>query len=179
MSIQTGFKKQPLFNYTSNAWEGVNYDRSHCQNLTDIAKLIKNELKRIYPEAVFSITKETYSGGQSLYIHLMKWNKSPFVDPASIDWEMILHQYSNYNYTMEELKNLYNSEAKGYMQVNHYYISEAWVLSDAGKEILSKAHQLSNSFNYNDSDSMIDYFHTNFYSHLRIGKWDKNFELII
>ena len=32
-----------------------------------------------------------------------------------------------------------------------------------------------NGYNYDDSDAMIDYFDTNFYMNLAIGKWDKPF----
>ena len=34
-----------------------------------------------------------------------------------------------------------------------------------------------NSYNYDDSDGMVDYFNTNFYGYVHIGKWDKPYEV--
>jgi hypothetical protein len=38
-----------------------------------------------------------------------------------------------------------------------------------------KALGIVQSYNFDDSDSQCDYFHTNFYLHSGIGKWDKPF----
>ena len=34
------------------------------------------------------------------------------------------------------------------------------------------------SYNYDDSDSMTDYFDTNFYLSVYVGKWDKPFKIV-
>ena len=43
---------------------------------------------------------------------------------------------------------------------------------------MGEVHSLVNSYNYDDSDGMIDYFDTNFYMHLNVGKWDKPYKQI-
>lgn len=191
--LKMGMKETARFNYTSNAWEGINYNSN--LSLKEIGKIIKEELKRKYPEATFSITTELYSGGQSLHINLMKSNKSPFnsfekaieeADGKGDTYNIIYAHPERWvgltDYEIqkseENKRNLKVRLEKGYMQVNHYYIKDDYELSEYGEKIMSDACALADSFNFGDSDSMIDYFHTNFYLHLSIGKWDKKFELL-
>jgi len=144
--IQTGFKKEPTFNYTGHGWEGINYDIK--LDITDIAKLIKKQLKKDFPGAKFSVTVERYSGGQSLTIALMGDIEHPFKDKST-----------------------------NYAQINHYYIDRDDRLTDRAKNMFKRANELANSFNFQDSDGQIDYFHTNFYLNLKIGKWNKPFKV--
>lgn len=191
--IKTGFKEKPHFNYTAGAWEGVNY--SIDLSLSEIAKLIKNEMKRKYPEATFSITKESFSGGQSLHINLMKSTKNPFntfekaIEEADGKgncynriyahperWQGLTERdLEESKRNIEALKRRLNN---GYSQLNHYNIKDDFDLSEYGKQIMLDVKALADSFNFDDSDGMIDYFHCNFYLHLNIGKWNKKFELV-
>ena len=52
-----------------------------------------------------------------------------------------------------------------------------WYLSDYGKKVISGLNKEMNSYNYDDSDGMVDYFNTNFYGYVHIGKWDKPYEV--
>ena len=191
--IKTGIKENPRFNYNQGAWEGINY--SSNLSLKDIAKIIKNEIKRKYPEATFSITTEYYSGGQSLHINLMKSTKNPFnsfekaIEEADGKGDYYNRIYAHpekwHGLTEKEIEESEkNKQAlkrrlqNGYMQINHYNIKNDYELSEYGKKILQDIASLADSFNFDDSDGMIDYFHTNFYMHLNIGKWNKKFELI-
>ncbi len=47
-----------------------------------------------------------------------------------------------------------------------------------GAEVMTSVYEFANSFNYDDSDSMTDYFDTRFYLWLTVGKWDKPFQII-
>lgn len=64
---------------------------------------------------------------------------------------------------------------RGYTQVNHYYLDRDTSLTMKAKEDLQKALHFLQSFNFDDSDSMIDYFHTNFYLSFSVGRWDRSF----
>jgi hypothetical protein len=134
--------------YTQNGWKGKNYN----SNLTtkDIAKNMRKYVKEIYPTYKFSITIETYAGGSSIYVKLME-------APISI-----------FNEGFEEDD----------IQVNHYNISNDSRLNSIGKSVLSDVYNQLLSYNYDDSDAMIDYFNTNFYTHLGVGKWDKPFKIV-
>lgn len=134
--------------YTEYGWKGDNYN----SNLTtkDIAKNIRKYVKEIYPTYKFSITIETYAGGSSIYVKLME-------APQNI-----------FNEGFEE----------DYMQINHYHIDRNKHLNEIGKSVLSDVYTQLLSYNYDDSDAQIDYFNTNFYIHLGVGKWDKPFKIV-
>ena len=53
--------------------------------------------------------------------------------------------------------------------VNHYNISSDKTLTDRAKEVMQNICDFVMSYNFDDSDPMTDYFHTNFYLTLGIG----------
>lgn len=185
--IKTGYKIEPKFNYTTGAWEGINYKND--LELKEIAKIIKKELKRIYSDFNFSITTEQYSGGQSLHINLISGKRSVYETyENALKYAYSINSIcetnnglSDYDIQLndEKKRNLKKHiENKSYLQINHYYIEREYELTEEARQMLKTAKELANSFNFDDSDSMIDYFHTNFYLHLSVGKWDKNFEVL-
>lgn len=144
-------------NYTGYGWEGSNYDKN--LSTVDIAKIIKKQLKQEFPNCKFSVTSEYYAGGSSLSIHLME---SPFRvsnDPA-FKGHISLNQYQFSDSDLDE-------------SVNNGY-----KITPQAFYIFREVVRLINSYNYDDSDSMIDYFSTNFYFHPHIGKWDKPYKII-
>ena len=86
------------------------------------------------------------------------------------NWESMVEQ-SIENYKRETKERFHTT-------INQYYIKDDISLSEKAMEVMTKALKIANSYNFNDSDSQIDYFHTNFYLNLAIGKWDKPFQLI-
>lgn len=185
--IKTGIKKEPRYNYTQGAWEGINYDSR--LELKEIAKIVKKELKRIYPDFNFSITTELYSGGQSLHIYLMSGKRSVYETyENALQYAYSINSIYETNNGLSEYDIKLNEDRKKYLkknienmesiQVNHYYIDREYELTEEARTMLKTAKELADSFNFNDSDGMIDYFHTNFYLYINVGKWNKNFEVI-
>jgi len=172
--------KTPRFNYTQNAWEGRGYDSS--LSYKEIAKLVRQELKEKFPECKFSVTKESYSGGGSISIALMEAPFNPFSQLTDEirdkienntrrsfgnNWESIMEQsIQNFITTTTERK---------HYEINHFYIDDAFYLTEQTREIMTLALGILQKYNFDDSDAMIDYFHTNFYVNIGIGKWDKPF----
>ena len=187
--IELGTKEMSN-SYSGYGWEGVNSKKG--LSIVEIAKLIKKELKRLFPEAVFSVTTEGNAYYSGLNVYLMKSTKNPIED-----YETILHSegfkdhiqrqvYYHYGTTGEKAE-YYEQQEKEflkkrienrYLQINQYYIEDDYYLTEYGKKILQYVKNLLDSFNYDDSDSMTDYFDCRFYEHISIGKWDKHFELI-
>ena len=62
--------------------------------------------------------------------------------------------------------------------VNHYHIDSDNHLNARGKEVMKNITDFVMSYNYDNSDIMTDYFDTNFYFNLSIGKSDKPFEYV-
>ncbi len=72
--------------------------------------------------------------------------------------------------------NFLKETEQGYLSINEYYISENFPKEQA--EVLNQMYSILNKGNYNNSDSMTDYFDVGFYVNMSIGKWDKNFVYI-
>jgi hypothetical protein len=74
------------------------------------------------------------------------------------------------------------SNGRRYAQVNQYWIADHFADSSERQaieminEIMHNAPGRAGGKQYFDeSDAMTDYFHTAFYTHLSIGKWDKDY----
>ena len=136
-------------NYTGYGWEGRRYDRD--LDITEIATIIRQELKSAYPACTFSVRTERYAGGQALHVSLMAAPFAAFKDIGQF------HE-----------------------QVNHYYLNEYKddeTLTLDAFNCMKLVRNIVQVFNYDDSDAQIDYFNTNFYLHLNIGQWNKPFKL--
>lgn len=130
--------------YTENGWEGSNY--SPYLSTTDIAKIIRDGVKLMYPLCKFSVRARDVN---SINVYLMEANFNPFAE-----------------------------HCREYYQVNQYNIRRDNNLCDQAKQLFEDINALVLSYNYDDSNCQIDYFNTNFYYHLQIGKWDKPFKIV-
>jgi hypothetical protein len=117
---------------------------------TDVAA-IRNELKQAFPKWKFSVRK----GAGSL----------------SVDVNIV--------------KGTAKFEGKDYAQVNQYWIDSHWTDAE-DRMALEKINEIMHNapgraggkVYFDESDSMTDYFHTAFYTHLSIGAWNKKYEMI-
>lgn len=134
--------------YTQSGWAGDNYDR----NLTtkDIADRVRAYVKEVYPIYKFSIRTECASMCSSIRIALTEAPHDVFVNP----------------------------DIEGYKQLNHYHLANENNITELAKAIMIDIDAFICSYRYDDSDGMIDYFDTNFYYDLEIGRWDKPFKVV-
>lgn len=142
---EVSIKAQPTRHMSYGGWEGSNYESG--MTMKEIAKRIRTTLKEKYPTTKFSVTVQHYSGGATLHLSVME-----------SDVKMFLPEKELTNYSP-----------------NKYYIEKDEILTDEGKQMMAFVTKLVSSYNYDDSDSMSDYYDVNFYSEIRIGKWDKPF----
>lgn len=119
---------------------------------TDV-KAIRQELKEKFPKWKFSVRKG--SGSLSVDVNIMQGTES-FDD-----------HFNN---------------GRRYAQVNQYYIAEHFQDTSERQaieminEIMHNAPGRAGGKKFFDeSDAMTDYFHTAFYTHLQIGKWDQDY----
>ena len=63
-------------------------------------------------------------------------------------------------------------------QLNPYHIERDERLTDRALEVMENVRSYIMSYNYDNSDAMTDYFDTNFYLHMGIGRYDKPFEVV-
>jgi len=153
--------------YTENGWEGSRYNSN--LRLSDIAPIIRGYVKDVYPTWKFSVVQEHYSGGCGLYVTLMEV-------PEPIFLEEKIKAFPRREYRDEDVSILCRQlNATSSIQNWEWYYD--W-MSDKAKEVLKDIEVLVNSFRYDDSDSRMDYFSTNFYPHLYIGKWNKPLKIV-
>lgn len=190
-SIELG-KKEIENSYSGYGWKGVNSDK-HL-SITEIAKIIKQELKKKFPTATFSVTSGGSWSYSELNIYLLKDKINPLNDFITAVREAetratqtkIIEDYDKWSGLTERdieeseqaKKMLENRLKSGHIQINQYYIKNDYELSEYGKNMFLYIKELCDSFNYDDSDSMTDYFDCGFYLSLGIGKYNKDFELI-
>jgi hypothetical protein len=168
---------EPRFNYTGHATQGENYNKNLRRK--DIAKLARTQLKQIYPSYKFSVRVQEYAGGGSISISILEGPKA-FVAPMPSANELCL--------PTDRYERLVSDQAywlkQGYHQVNHYYLRDDYIqnngclLTPEIMGVLRKVTEIINSYNFDDTDSQLDYFHTNFYFNLEIGKWDMPYKVV-
>jgi hypothetical protein len=164
-------------NYTGHGWEGKEYAKRGFMGAAELSKEIRSRLKEQFPTCKFSVTKESYSGGRSISISLMEAPFEVFETPTLEKALYLQGTKGFYQDTAEQILEYWNKTVdKGHNQVNQYYVKDDYMLTEKGKEIMQKAIDIAQEYNYDDSDAQIDYFSTNFYLHPSIGKWDKPFK---
>lgn len=153
----------------------------YTMDLKDIAKQVKQQLKKEYPTCVFSITIERYSMGQSLHVSLMQSDFKIIRDFKDIPEIAFLN--IGRGYTVEQIK---ERQKEKYHQLNHHFSNEEYdpdkwnngvFLTKEGHDLFKRVCEIINQYNYNDSDIQTDYFDVNFYLSLNIGKWNKPYVL--
>lgn len=172
-------QKEPRFNYTGQGWEGKNY--SPDLGIKDIAKIIRTNLKQKYPRCKFSVQIERFSGGQSLHVHLMEapfeamLNKGSIINNEFVSMEKQGYKFEKYAQLNEHTFNNPYEFKSACARCTPDGWNNGAILSQEAWDIMKDVYRLIKGYNFDDSDGMIDYFHTNFYLHLNIGKWDKPF----
>ena len=73
------------------------------------------------------------------------------------------------------------TKESGYIHcsINHYRVEREQGLTDRAREVMTNVKDFVMSYNYDDSDPMTDYFCTNFYLTLGIGKWSNPYKVVL
>lgn len=177
--------------YTGGGWEGTKYDSK--LSTKDIAKNITDYSKKEFPDV--KLSRKTDYNGIDMYV--MSSEKDMFVSEKDIDnmnfsdleqvtrsngfnwWakDNVKDYNTNHSYSIDDVRKYAKEQLN--VQKNHDSnpSNDSWYLSDYGKKVISGLNKEMNSYNYDDSDGMVDYFDTNFYGYVHIGKWDKPYEV--
>ena len=131
------------------------------KNIAVIAKEVKQELNKRYPQCTWSTRIERFSGGQSLKVTLLA---APFKAFAKD-------------------RDCSGNEVRGYAQLNQYQfqglddelLNNGTYLTKEAWDCMADAYRIASRDNWNKSDPQTDYYNVNYWLHLEIGKWDKPF----
>lgn len=149
--------------YTECGWEGKNHDWN--RSLKEVAQIVRAYVKEKYPTYKFSVRTSYASMCQELHVSLKEAPAEIYKkEPAELteDEKSKLLRSLRYN-------NLFNKDS-WYDRELDDAIREAWEKSDHYKvyneitaAILKDVDNFVKSYNYSDCNSMIDYFHVDFY----------------
>lgn len=149
--------------YTEFGWEGSNHDWN--RSLKEVAKIVRAYVKEKYPTYKFSIRTSYASMCQELHVEFKE-------SPTEI--------YKTFEELSEEDKNEFCRKAmrNGYWTLNSWTDAEFGeeynritsehgnffkILNDVAKAVIDDVDSFVKSYNYEDCDGMIDYFHVDFY----------------
>ena len=113
------------------------------QRVPEVVELLRRWLKETYPRYKFSVRRPDYN---SIHISLMQADFEAFTKESGV---------------------------KTYADINHYHIDSETDLTDRAREVMKNVCAFVQSYNFDDSDPMTDYFHTNFYLSLSVGTYKK------
>lgn len=137
---------------------------------TELKTAIVNELKK----NGFKVSGKTARGGWTdSFTFTFKLSVNDLNRYSNID-DYINSNYSKYmkyreyNYNDGEILELINKGIGDKFMLNQYYINECPNLKEAAIERMELANQIICSFNYSESNAMVDYFNVGFYYNLYI-----------
>lgn len=149
--------------YTQNGWKGSNH--SWSRSLKEVAQIVRSYVKEKYPTYKFSVRTSYASMCQELHVALKE-------SPIEI--------YK----TFEELTEDDKHELMRKMRYNGYFKLDSWwdhelkveferiwsengnfykCLNEITKAVVEDVDNFVNSYNFEDCDGQIDYFHVDFY----------------
>ena len=155
--------------YTEYGWEGSRYDSN--MTLKEISKIVKTYTKEKYPLCKFSVRTKYASMCQELKVECKEVNHYPFKTFEDMTEEDKSELRRIYGRGWGEIWKLSSwmpggdDEKAEFERIWSEYPTTARyrTLTDDYKEMLEDINAFVNSYNYDDSDSMIDYFDVNFY----------------
>lgn len=148
--------------YTENGWEGEKHDWS--RDIKDVAALIRNYIKEVYPTYKFSVRIDRYSMGQTLYTELKEAPQDIYKTRDELTNEDL-----NVIYRKLKVNSYYNGDELGGEEFEQA-LQKAWsesnfykVYNEVTQIMIKDVEREVKSYNYQDIDSMIDYFHVDFH----------------
>ena len=83
--------------------------------------------------------------------------------------------YDHYNeYDIQSLNHVLKAE---YISVNPYWVEKNYACPVVVAFLTELKEAMYGPEYFDESDAMIDYFHTAYYFHIEVGKWDKDFKI--
>lgn len=113
-------------------------------SLSDICRRIKEYAAKRFPTCKFSVHKDGY---------------------RAIDVVLVSGDFSAYATEKDK--------ESGYRSFNHHHTEINTEYSERCREVLRLVSEYAQSYNYDNSDIMTDYFDVNFYLNVTVGKWNK------
>lgn len=149
--------------YTVNGWKGERYEAG--RSLKEIAQLVRAYVKEFFPDYRFSVRTSYASMCQELHVDIKEAPAEIFKpyeemtkDDISECWRKAVRN------SVWTLNSWNKAEEKAeFERIWSKYGAFYRCLTDKTRATVKAVDEYVNSFNYDDSDGMIDYFDVNFY----------------
>lgn len=149
--------------YTANGWKGERYEAG--RSLKEIAQLVRAYVKEFFPDYRFSVRTHYASMCQELLIDMKEAPAEifkPYEEMTDDDinecWRKAVRN------SVWTLNSWNKAEEKAeFERIWSKYGAFYRCLTDKTRATVKAVDEYVNSFNYDDCDSMIDYFDVNFY----------------
>ena len=119
------------------------------QRAPEVVELLRQWLKETYPRYKFSVRRTNYD---SIHIALMQADFEAFTKESGV---------------------------KTFVDLNHFYIDEETQLTERAREVMKNVYAFVQSYNFDNSDPMTDYFCKNFYLYLSVGTYKKPYQTVL
>lgn len=149
--------------YTEFGWEGKNHDWN--RSLKEVAQIVRSYVKEKYPTYKFSVRTSYASMCQELHVTLKESpieihktfeeltdsDKSNLIRKMEHNWLFTLTCWNDVE-LKAEFERIWNENGNFYKCLN-----------EATQAVIEDVDDFVNSYNYEDCDGQIDYFHVDFY----------------
>lgn len=149
--------------YTECGWEGKNHDWN--RSLKEVAQIVRAYVKEKYPTYKFSVRTSYASMCQELHVDLKESPVEIYKTGAELnedDKNEFRRKAVHNNYFSLDCWNDAEFIAE-YERVTSEHGNFYKVLNDVAKAVIKDVDNFVKSYNYEDCDGMIDYFHVDFY----------------
>lgn len=139
--------------YSGRKWTGSKYKLTENLSTAELSKLIKKELEIEFEGiAKFSVTSDVYTGGSSINVSMYDVSFNPYNE-----------QFFKAFQSGQSIAD-YEAEHRDNWNRNPDRFNEEF------KATISKVKNITNQYNFDDSDSQSDYFHRGYYDHVNFDE---------
>ena len=149
--------------YTANGWKGERYEAG--RSLKEIAQLVRAYIKEFFPDYRFSVRTAYASMCQELHVDMKEAPADIFKTYEEMTDDDISECWRKATRNSVWTLNSWNKaeEKAEFERIWSEYGAFYKCLTDKTRATVKAVDEYVNSFNYDDCDSMIDYFDVNFY----------------
>lgn len=164
--------------YTSFGWEGDNHDWN--RSLKEVAQIVRTYVKEKYPTYKFSVRTSYASMCQELHVEL---KESPievyksFEELTEDDKSEFLRKANRNGYWSLGCWNDSEFETE-YNRIISEHGNFFKIMNEVTAAVIKDVDDFVNSYNYEDCDGMIDYFHVDFYYFGCVQNNGKNIKIV-
>lgn len=148
--------------YTQNGWEGSKHDWN--RSLKEVAQIVRAYVKEMYPTYKFSVRTSYASMCQELHVDLVNAPQEIYKKFDELTHDEIVQVWlkAGRNYYVPSYGCLDDAMMEKVREAYSKY-KILLVMTEVAEAVIKDVDREVNSYNYEDCDGMIDYFHVDFY----------------